>query len=133
MRGTFMKPSRARGDARGTRIPLSYANVVSTLALVLAVGGGSALAAGSLAGQPKHHKPKPKPHLTLNSTDKSFISAQIAAGHVAFATSASSAASATTATSATSATTATNATNATSAADATNLGGHPASAYLLGG
>jgi hypothetical protein len=130
-----MGPVKARAAERRVRGPLSYANVVSTLALVLAVGGGSALAAGSLAGQAKHHKPKPKPHLTLNSADKSFISAQIAAGHVAFATSASSAASATTATNATNATNATSATtatNANTAATATNalsLGGVAASGY----
>lgn len=99
-----MNARTAGGHRRG---PLSYANVVSTLALVLAVGGGSALAAGSLAAS---HKPKP--HLTLNSADKAYVSAQIAAGHVAFAT---NAASATNATNATNATTAANATHATTA------------------
>ena len=113
-------PMRGRsGDGRARL--LSYANVVSTMALVLAVGGGSALAAGSLAG----HKPKPKPHLTLNGADKAYISAQIAAGHVAFATQAS------TATSATSATNATNATNAThaTAADSANSAKIAANVY----
>ena len=92
-------PMRGRsGDGRAR--PLSYANVVSTLALVIAVGGGSALAAGSLAAH------KPKPHLTLNGADKAYISAQIAAGHVAFATNATTATNATNATHATAADTA---------------------------
>ncbi|HEY1776916.1 MAG TPA: hypothetical protein VGG41_12215 [Solirubrobacteraceae bacterium] len=107
---------------------LSYANVVATLALVLAVGGGSAFAAGSLSGasKPKHKPPKHKSKLTLNSSDKAYISSEISSGHVAFAT---SAASATTANSAASATTATNATNATTAANALSLGGTLASGY----
>ena len=115
------------------RRPLSYANVASTLALVLALGGGSALAASSLNG--KVHKTKPKPKLTLNSADKAFISSRIASGHVAFATAAksantaSSADTATSAKTATTATSATNATNATTAANANALGGIPASGY----
>lgn len=121
---------RTQTRDRARRRPLSYANVVSTLALVIAVGGGSALAAGTLnAGKkPAHHKPK----LTLNSTDKAYISNAITNGHVAFATTANSATSATSATNATNATTATNATNATNAATATNalsLGGVAASGY----
>ena len=103
--------------------------MVSTLALVLAIGGGSALAAGTLATT---HKPKPKPHkpkLTLNSTDKSYISSQISSGHVAFATNAQNATSATNATNATNATSATSATSATTATNATSLGGIAASGY----
>jgi hypothetical protein len=110
---------------------VSYANVVSTLALVLAVGGGSALAADSFSSKPKPPS-KPKPKLTLNSTDKAYIASHIASGRVAFATSAQSADSANTATSATNATnatTATNATNATTATNATALGGIAASGY----
>jgi hypothetical protein len=73
-----MNPASVPGGTRGGR-PLSYANVVATLALVLAIGGGSALAAGTLGG---HGKPsqKPKPKLTLNSVDKSYISSAISTG-----------------------------------------------------
>jgi hypothetical protein len=121
-----MRSDRAFKSGLGAlRRRLSLVNAAATIALVFVLGGGSALAAVSLASKPKP-KPHPKPKLTLNSTDKSFISSLISAGHVAFATSATTAASATTATNAT------NATNATTAATATNaasLGGIAASGY----
>jgi hypothetical protein len=106
----------------------SLLNAATAIALVFIVGGGSALAATSLANH-KKPKPKPKPKLTLNSTDKSFINSAIASGHVAFATSAQTASSATTATTATSATNATSAKSADTATNATSLGGVAASGY----
>jgi hypothetical protein len=118
-----MQEGADQSSARKPRRRLSYANIVSTVALVFAIGGGSALAAGTLASHPK---PKPKPHppkLTLNKADKSYISTQISSGHVAFATTAQSA------TSAKSADTATTAANATTATNATELGGVAASGF----
>jgi hypothetical protein len=51
----------------GARRPVSYANVVSTLALVMAIGGGSALAATSATDSSKH---KPKHHYVITSTSQ---------------------------------------------------------------
>src|SRR5262249_24486366 len=65
--GPPMPSARTRRDDGRRRGRLSYANVVSTLALVLAIGGGSAVAAGTLSGKSKPPHPKPKPKLTLNS------------------------------------------------------------------
>ena len=110
----LMRGRSGDGKAR----PLSYANVVSTMALVLAVGGGSALAAGSLASQAKAK-------VTLNKADKAYISAQIAAGHVAFA---ASAAQATNATTANSAKIATNIFSATVGSDGSLVASIPAGA-----
>jgi hypothetical protein len=121
-----MRSDRAfKSGLAALRRRLTLVNAAAAIALVFVVGGGSALAATSLANNKPKHKPKP-PKLTLNSTDKSYISSQIAAGHVAFATSAQTAASATTATTAT---TATSAKSADTATNATSLGGVAASGY----
>jgi hypothetical protein len=116
------------------RTRLTYANVVATLALFIALGGTSVAASNLISGSKikKHSIPgnRLKKHaLTATQVDVAKL------GTVPSAATAAAAAHATTADSATHAATADNATHAatadtaTHAGDANTLGGKPASAF----
>jgi hypothetical protein len=115
-------PQRVQEDSLNTlRSRLSYANVVASLALVLALGGASAFAATQLAKNSVGAKQLKKNAVTGAKVKNGSLSAADIGGAVNSAKQATSAASATTATS------------AQRAGDAERLGGLPASAFQAAG
>jgi hypothetical protein len=108
---------------KALRSKLTYANVVATLALFLALGGGVALAAGTFTGKQKKQ---------VGKIATNVFNARIGGASVSHAGSADTATKATTATKAneaTKATTATKADSATKATDAEKLGGRTPAEY----
>ncbi|MHB8491144.1 MAG: hypothetical protein ACYDA6_02870 [Solirubrobacteraceae bacterium] len=113
----------------------SPAMVVAMTALVISLSGTTIAAVDgpSHAGNAAKAKHKKKKQASDSPTDQKQILADAPKLSVKFAAEAGSASTAASASNATNATSATNATNAASAGNATNLGGQPASAYLLSG
>jgi hypothetical protein len=124
---------------RAVRTHLSYANVVATLALILAVGGASAFAATQLAKNSVGTKQLKKNAVTGEKVKNGSLAGADIGGPVQSATTATTANTASTAARATSAATADSAGHATTAdsassagkaGDADKLGGALPSAYL---
>src|SRR6476659_9065503 len=122
--GCRVAPRRQPGKGSrmsGIKSKLTYANVMATIAVFIALGGASYAAF----------------HLPKNSVkSKNIVNGQIKQKDVSHTLTVSGADSATTATHATSADTATSATNATNASNAANsakLGGQAPAAYALAG
>jgi hypothetical protein len=118
---------------------LTYANVMATLAMFIALGGASAFAASQLAknsvGTPQLKNnsvtgAKVAPNsLTGKNIDASTLGTVPSASHAAMADSAGTAGQATHAASADTAANASHAANADTAANANQLGGAPPAAY----
>jgi hypothetical protein len=109
------------------RSKLTYANVISTLALFLVIAGGSAFAAGKLAKNSVGTKQiKNAAITTAKIKDGAVTGSKIVASGLGTVPNATHATTADTATSATSATSAKSAENATSADNAQTVGGKTA-------
>jgi hypothetical protein len=115
------------------RANLTYANVVATLALVIAVGGGGALAATRALPKNSVGTKQLRNHAVTRAKIKiaslGTVPSATTATHATTAASATHANSADSATHATSADSAGHATSADTARDAESLGGQPAAAY----